>query len=66
MKNFKEFLKSMISIMIVMLGAYLTSFYIQHEISFTSVFVGIIGFFILFPAMKRWDRVLWGRNANLD
>ena len=66
MKKIKDFLKSFVAVLIVMLGCYLTSFYILHEISFTSVFVGIIGFLIIFPAIKKWEQVLWGTNAKQD
>ena len=66
MKKIKNFLKSFTAIVIVMLGAYLTGFYLKNEISFTSVFCGIIGFLVLFPAIKKWEETLWGTNANKD
>jgi L-lactate permease len=64
MKKIKDLFKSFIAVAIVMLGCYLTSFYIRHEISFTSVFSGIIGFLIIFPAIKKWEKLLWGTDAN--
>ena len=64
MKKIKDFLKSFVAVVIVMLGCYLTSFYIRHEISFTSVFSGIIGFLIIFPAIKKWEKLLWGADAK--
>lgn len=47
-----------------MLGAYLTGFYLRNEFSFISIFCGIVGFFILFPAIKKWEKIIWGDNAN--
>jgi len=58
MKKIKDFFKSLVAVMIVMLGAYLTGFYLKNEVSFTSVFCGIIGFLILFPAIKKWEETL--------
>lgn len=49
-----------------MFGSYLTGFYLRNEISFTSIFCGILGFFILFPAIKKWDQMLGGSDANKD
>jgi len=67
MKKTINFLKSVVSVSIVMFGAYLMSFYINNEISFTSVFVGIIGLLILFPAILRWDKTIWGdRKSNAN
>jgi hypothetical protein len=65
MKKIINFLKRLVSILIVFLGTYLVSFYLTNEISFTSVFVGIIGFFIINPAITKWNKTLWG-NENLD
>ena len=64
MKRTLNFLKGFTTLAIVMFGAYLLSFYIQNGISFTSVFCGIIGFLILFPAINEWDKTLWGRNRT--
>jgi hypothetical protein len=65
MKKVKNYLKSLISTLIVFLGTYFVSFYLTNEISFTSVFVGIIGFFIINPAITKWNKTLWG-SENLD
>ena len=66
MQKVKEFFKSFISVVIVMLGAYLTGFYLRNEFNFVSVFCGIVGFFILFPAIKKWEKTLWGSDANQE
>jgi hypothetical protein len=66
MKRIKSFFKSFVSVLIVMLGAYLTGFYLRNEFSFTSVTCGIIGFFILFPAIKKLNETLWGSDANQE
>ncbi len=65
MNKVKKFFKSFLSVITVMLGAYLLGFYINNEISFTSVFVGIIGMMILYPAIKKWNKTYWG-SENLD
>ncbi len=62
MQKIKSFFKSFISVMIVMLGVYLTTFYLKNDLSFTSVICGIIGFLILVPAVNKWDETLWGTN----
>ena len=65
MKKIKNFFKSLLSVTTVMLGAYLLGFYINNQISFTSVFVGIIGMIILYPAVKKWNKTYWD-SENLD
>jgi L-lactate permease len=62
MKKIKDFFKSFIAVAIVMLGSYLISFYLRNEVSFTSVFCGIIGFLIIFPAIKKWEETIWGKK----
>ena len=62
MEKIKDLLKSFVAVAIFMLGCYLTSFYLRNEVSFTSVLCGIIGFLIIFPAIKRWEETLWGKN----
>jgi hypothetical protein len=64
MKKIKDLFKSFIAVLIVMLGSYLTNFYLTHEFSFTSILFGSIGFIILFPALKKWEEVLWGSEKN--
>ena len=64
MKKIVDLLKTFVAILIVMLGAYFTNFYLSNKISFTSVFIGIIGFFILFPAIKKWEETIWGKKDS--
>lgn len=66
MTRLKSFIRSFVSISIVMLGSYLTGFYMRNELSFTSVFCGIMGFLILIPAIDKWNQMLGGPNANQD
>ena len=65
MKKIINYFKILFSLLIVFLGTYLVSFYLTNEISFPSVFVGIIGFFIINPAITKWNKTLWG-SENLD
>jgi L-lactate permease len=62
MRKIKDFFKSFVSVVIVMLGVYLTSFYLGNEFSLTSVGSGIVGLLILYPAVKKWDTTLWGKK----
>jgi hypothetical protein len=64
MKRIKNFLKSLVSILIVFLGSYFVSFYLTNEISFTSVFVGIIGLLIIQPAITKWNEMLFGEKTD--
>ena len=60
MKKMLNLLKSFVSVVIVMLGAFLTHFYLSNEISFISIMSGVLGITILFPAIKKWSQTLWG------
>jgi hypothetical protein len=64
MKRIKNFLKSLVSILIVFLGSYFVSFYLTNEISFTSVFVGFIGLLIIQPAITKWNEMLFGEKTD--
>lgn len=47
-----------------MIGASLTNTYLSESFSFKSVVFGIVGFLILYPAIKKWDNTLWGDDNN--
>lgn len=64
MKKMLNILKNFVSVVIVMLGAFLTHFYLSNEISVVSILVGIVGFIILFPAIKKWNQTLWGDDIK--
>ena len=64
MKKMLNMLKTFVSVVIVMLGAFLTHFYLSNEISVTSILAGISGFIILFPAIKKWNQTLWGDDVK--
>jgi hypothetical protein len=36
-----------------------------HTIGIVSILVGGLGFFILYPAVKKWEKTIWGEDANL-
>jgi len=40
---------------ITMLGGYFVTFYFMEGISFTSIILGLIGYFIIFPAIQKWE-----------
>ena len=56
--------KTFIASLIVMLGVSLMSFYIKSEFGIVSFLVGMLGFFILFPAIKKWETIIWGEDAK--
>ena len=61
MKNtILNFLMSFISIIVVMIGAYFLSFYVTNKISFTSIILGLIGYFIISPATDKWETYFKG------
>ena len=64
MKKVKDFFKTFISVIIVMIGASLTNTYLSESFSFKSVMFGIVGFLILYPAIKKWNNTLWGDDNN--
>ena len=66
MKKVKDFFKGFVPFLIVVLGVFLTNYYLTTQFSFKSVFLGIVGFFILYPAIKKWDNTLWGDDNNVS
>ena len=66
MQKLKDFLKGFVATLIVMLGVFFFNFYMTHQFGFVSLIVGLCGFFILYPAVKRWENILSGKNANQD
>jgi hypothetical protein len=36
-----------------------------HKLGILSFLVGGLGFFILYPAVKKWEKNIWGKDANL-
>ena len=48
------------SIVFVMIGAYFLSFYVTNKISFTSIILGLIGYFIISPATDKWENYFKG------
>ena len=48
------------SIVFVMIGAYFLSFYVTNKISFTSIILGLIGYFIISPATDKWETYFKG------
>ena len=65
MNKIKEIFKSFVAVLVVMIGALCLNFYITHNFSISSILIGGLGFFILFPAIKKWEKNIWGDNANL-
>jgi hypothetical protein len=65
MKKIKELLKSFVAVLVVMIGVICFNFYITHTIGIVSILIGGLGFFILYPAVKKWEKTIWGEDANL-
>ena len=66
MKKIKSFLLSLVATLIVILGVCFFNFYLTHSFGIVSLAVGLCGFFLLFPAIKEWEDILSGKNANRD
>jgi len=55
MNKIVDFFVGFIATVIVMLGGYLMNLYAQKEISVVTILLGVIGFFIVYPAIERWE-----------
>jgi hypothetical protein len=53
-----NFLKGVISTVFVMIGCFLVTFYMKEPFSIVSLFCGLLGFFILYPAVDKWKETL--------
>jgi hypothetical protein len=65
MKKIKELLKSFVAVLVVTIGVICLNFYMTHKLGILSFLVGGLGFFILYPAVKKWEKNIWGKDANL-
>jgi hypothetical protein len=65
MKKIKELLKLFVAVLVVMIGVICLNFYMTHTIGIVSILVGGLGFFILYPAVKKWEKTIWGEDSNL-
>jgi len=64
MEKVKDFLKGFVATVIVMFGVFLFNFYLTHPFGIVSVLVGLCGFLILYPAVKKWEQRLDRSDAN--
>ena len=48
------------SIVFVMIGIYFLSFYVTNQVSFTSIILGLIGYYIISPATDKWENYFKG------
>jgi len=60
----KNFFKTFMSIVIVMIGVSLMNFYVKSEFGIVSFILGMFGFIILYPAVKKWETILFSENAK--
>jgi hypothetical protein len=65
MEKIKELLKSFVAVLVIMIGVICLNFYMTHTIGIVSILVGGLGFFILHPAVEKWKKRIWGKDANL-
>ena len=56
MSKFKSLVSTIISGFIVMSGAICLTGFILSPVSFTSVLFGVYGGWVLFPAIKNWEK----------
>lgn len=64
MKRIASLFRGFVSVLMVMVGVYLMNFYVTNELSILSVLLGIVGFIILHPAVKKWDEIFWGKKED--
>jgi len=58
MNKILDFFKEVLATIFVMLGVFLVNFYVTHPFGIVTLILGLLGFFILFPAIKRWKEFL--------
>lgn len=61
-----DFLKGTISSIIVMIGCFLMNFYLNQPLSVVSIFCGLLGFLILYPAIEKWKGFLKFRKNRQE
>ena len=47
-----------------MLGVFLLNFYLTNPVGIVSIVIGTLGYFILHPAVDKWNTRIWGDDAN--
>lgn len=62
MKNFFNYIRSVLSVFIMLLGVVFVSFFLNNEITFTSTIFGMIGMGILYPGVLKWEDIITKSN----
>jgi len=64
MNKVLDFFKEILATIFVMLGVALISFYVTNPLGILSFILGLLGFFILYPAIKKWKEFLNFKKDN--
>jgi hypothetical protein len=65
-EKFVKYSISFIAYLIVFLGIYFVSIFLKSEFTILSVLLGLLGLFILYPALNAWRERLTYFIANSD
>lgn len=58
LKLILNFIITFMTSLFVLIGAFLVSYYMYNEITYFSIFLGLIGSIVLFPAFRHWENYL--------
>ena len=61
-----NFLKGVVSTIFVMIGCFFMNFYLNHPLGFVSIFCGLLGFLILYPAVDKWKETIKFRKNRQE
>lgn len=66
MDKIKSLIRSFVAVLITMIGVYFFHFYMANGVSIVSIILGILGFIILHPAVKKWENILGEPDAKKE
>jgi len=66
MNTLINFLQGVVSIIFVMIGCFFMNLYLNQPLGFVSFFCGLLGFFILYPAIDKWKETLKFRKNSQE
>lgn len=61
-----NFLKGVVSTIFVMIGCFLMNFYLNQPLGIVSIFCGLLGFLILYPAVDKWKETIKFRKNRQE
>ena len=55
LKHTLNFIITFVVTLFVLIGSFFVSYYMYNDITYFSIFLGLLGSIILFPAFKHWE-----------